>query len=79
MTAHPGAAETRRVSPKRYEIVIRGRLGERFASGFEGVRVETRPGETVLVGCFADQAQLHGLLDRIQGLGIELVSVNASR
>jgi hypothetical protein len=31
----------------------------------------------VLIGHFADQAQLHGILERIRDFGIELVSVNA--
>ena len=33
-------------------------------------------GDTVLTGAVLDQAHLHGLIERIQELGIELVSVN---
>jgi hypothetical protein len=66
------------VAETEYEIVVKGRLSEKFGSAFEGLRIEPRPGETVLRGSFADQAQLHGTLDRIRNLGIELVSVNAS-
>ncbi len=61
----------------RYEIVVKDRISPRLASAFEDVEVETRPGQTVLVGRFSDQAQLHGLLHRLQDFGIELVSVNA--
>jgi hypothetical protein len=61
----------------RYRIVVNGRLSESFASVFEGVTVEPLEGRTALEGEFADQAQLHGLLDRLRGLGIELVSINA--
>ena len=35
-----------------------------------------RPGESSLTGTFADQAQLYGLLERLQDLGIPIVSVN---
>jgi len=63
--------------PRRYEIVVKDRLSSRFSSVFPGVELESRPGETVLTGVFADQSQLHGLLDRLQDFGIELVSVNA--
>ena len=61
----------------RYEIVIRGRLTARLGSAFEGLELEPRPGATVLTGEFADQAALHGLLERLREFGIELVSVNA--
>ena len=64
------------VTPKRYEIVIRGRLSDRFKSAFSGLSLEPREGETVLSGEFADQSQLHGALDRIRDFGIELVSIN---
>lgn len=60
-----------------YEIVVKDRLGEGLAAAFEGLRLETAAGRTVLTGPFADQAELHGVLDRIEDLGIELVSVNA--
>ena len=33
------------------------------------------PAETVLRGELADQAALHGLLDRIQSLGLELIEI----
>jgi hypothetical protein len=61
----------------RYRIVVRGRLSERFAAAFEGLRVEPGPALTELSGPFADQSELHGVLDRLRDLGIELVSVNA--
>ena len=60
----------------RYQVVIRGRLGEHLAGAFGQLEVDSRPGQTTLTGNFADQAQLHGLLDRLRDLGIHLVSVN---
>jgi hypothetical protein len=62
--------------PPRYRIEVKGRLGERFGSEFEGMTLERRLGRTVLCGP-ADQARLHGILDQLRDLGIELVSVNA--
>jgi hypothetical protein len=62
---------------KRYEIVVKGRLSTRFGSAFDGLELEPRSGKTALTGEFADQAQLHGVLDRLRDFGIELVSVNA--
>ena len=34
-------------------------------------------GRTALIGEIIDQAHLHGLLDRLQDFGLELVSVEA--
>ena len=62
--------------PSRYRVVVRGGLGPSFASAFEELELASRGGETSLTGSFADQAQLHGLLDRLRDLGIPIVSVN---
>ena len=56
-----------------YELVLRGELGDGF--GFEGMRLERREGTTILTGVVRDQARLFGMLDRIQDLGLELVSI----
>ena len=60
----------------RYRVIIRGRLGEHLASAFGHLELDSRPGQTTLTGNFADQAQLHGLLDQLRDLGIHLISVN---
>jgi hypothetical protein len=65
------------VETTRYRIVVRGRLTPAFGAAFEGVTLEVLPGATALEGDFTDQAELHGILERLRNLGIELVSVNA--
>ena len=60
----------------RYRVVVRGRLGEHLAGVFDHLELDPRPGQTSLTGDFVDQAQLHGLLDRLRDLGIHLISVN---
>ena len=60
----------------RYELVLRGEIGDRFALLFEGMTLERAAGRTVLRGEVRDQAHLHGLIERIGELGMELVSVN---
>ena len=59
----------------RYEIRIRGRLGEKVAKRFEGFDMEVEPVETVLRGPVQDQAALHGVLARIEAFGLELLDV----
>ena len=58
-----------------YEIRVRGRLGPALADAFTPLTATATPVETVLVGPVADQAALHGLLARVQALGLELVEI----
>jgi outer membrane PBP1 activator LpoA protein len=60
-----------------YRIVVRSELSERYAAAFEEMEMETKGGQTVLTGEVVDQVQLHGIIDRIGGLGLELVSVQS--
>lgn len=60
-----------------YEVRVRGRLSRTLASEFEELALATsvEPVETVLSGPVEDQAALHGLLRRIESLGLELLEV----
>jgi hypothetical protein len=61
-----------------YQIRIKGHLDERWMRWFEGFEVTQHPnGETVISGPIMDQAALHGVLNRIRDLGMELVSVHS--
>src|SRR5215470_11938441 len=73
--AHPPPVEVQGVKPSRYEFRVRGRLAERLLSSFEGFDAEVQPVETILSGEVADQAALHGVLEQIESLGLELVEV----
>ena len=60
----------------RYEIRLTGHLEARWAAWFDGLTVSKEgDGTTVISGPVADQAALHGLLQRIRDLGLPLVSV----
>src|ERR1044071_8048576 len=63
------------VESSRYEFRNRGRLGERLLSSFGGFVAEVIPPETILRGSLEDQAALHGVLQQIEALGLELVEV----
>jgi hypothetical protein len=58
-----------------YQIVVRGEISKRYAMAFEGMEMETKSGRTILTGEIIDNSHLHGILDRIIALGLELVSV----
>jgi hypothetical protein len=60
-----------------YRIVVRSELSNRYAAAFEGMEMETKDGDTILTGKVIDQPHLYGILARINGLGLELLSVQA--
>ena len=60
---------------ERYEIRVKGRVGKELASRLEGFDAEVEPAETILRGPIDDQDALHGLLERVQRFGLELVEV----
>jgi hypothetical protein len=63
------------VAEASYQIRIRGRVTAVLLDSFEGMESTIEPVETVLHGPVRDQAELHGLIDRIQALGLELIEV----
>jgi hypothetical protein len=70
---HPGDDQPGR---GRYEIRLSGHLHERWAAWFDGLTVSLRDdGTTVISGPLADQAALHGLLQRVRDLGLPLIAV----
>ncbi len=58
-----------------YEIRIKGRVGDSVIASFDDMTAVVHPPETVLTGAVSDQAQLHGLLQRIEMLGLELIEI----
>ena len=62
--------------PVRYELRVAEHLHERWAGWFEGFALaHDGDGTTTLSGPVADQAALHGVLQRVRDLGITLLSV----
>ena len=55
-----------------YEIRIAGRVDETTFTSFAGLEVQLRDDDTILTGQF-DQAALHGMLEMIRSLGLDLL------
>jgi hypothetical protein len=60
-----------------YTVVVTGQLGPRFEHAFEDMKVTVINGQTEITGLVADRAQLRGLLDRIDDLGLTLLEVRS--
>jgi hypothetical protein len=69
MGAHPEP------TPQRYQIRVRGQLGQIIRSAFPALQAHVEGGDTVLGGILPDQAALYGVLAEAEALGLELIEV----
>ena len=60
--------------PSHYELTLKGQPGELLRAAFDDVVVSSAPGVTIL-SAELDQPALHGLLARIEDLGLELLDM----
>jgi hypothetical protein len=61
--------------PAVYRISVAGRLDQQWSSWFEDLALTHDGRTTTLTGVVADQAALHGLLERVRDVGVPLLSV----
>ncbi len=59
-----------------YRIHIKGRLDRKWGDWFGGPEITYTNGDTLLQGTGPDQAALHGILTKVNGLGLTFISVN---
>jgi hypothetical protein len=64
------------VADSAYVITVRGVAGPWVRGVFDDTEVSVVGDTTVLRRAEADQAALHGLLNRIQDLGLEIIDVH---
>ena len=70
------ASSGNRHEPGRYEVRLKGHLDGRWAAWFDGLSLSREgDGTTIIGGPIADQAALHGLLQKVRDTGLPLVSV----
>jgi hypothetical protein len=74
MTDHPVGAIVVIGMPSQYVVTVKGEPGELLRAAFDDVHVSSAPGVTVLTAEL-DQPALHGLLTRIEDLGLELLDM----
>ena len=72
-----GRRDTDRCEAGRYKIRLVGHLDARWAAWFDGLTLARQnDGTTVIGGHVADQAALHGLIQKVRDTGLALVSVS---
>ena len=64
------------VHPRTYEITFTGQAGAVLRAEFDDCEVSVGPATTTLRAELPDQGALHGLMQRISSLGLELVAVS---
>jgi hypothetical protein len=61
------------VADRNYRLIVEGELSDRMTVAFEGMTLTRSKGNTALTGKVRDQAELHGLLQRVSDLGLTLL------
>ena len=61
------------LATRRFRIWVVGRLDRRFSGGLAGIQQEDVPEGTLLSGTALDQSHLHGTLDLLRNLGIDVL------
>jgi hypothetical protein len=63
-----------------YEIRVQGHLENRWLAWFDGMELVTAEDGSMLIrGQVADQAALHGIIQKVRDLGLPLISVTQTR
>lgn len=64
-------------NPTHYQIIVAGQLDGRWQAWFDELTLTTTAdGNTMLSGSIRDQPALHGILKKINNLGLTLISIN---
>jgi hypothetical protein len=59
-----------------YMIRIREKLDDTWAEWFDPMSLHRDGENTILFGCLPDQAALHGMLTKVNSLGLQLLAVS---
>jgi len=70
------AREEYPVQSQTYEVTFLGRAGTTLRAEFDDCEVTVGPGTTTLRAELPDRAALSGLIERISGLGLDVIDVS---
>lgn len=60
----------------QFKIIIKGCIDKEWEEWFGEMEINCHKGNTILTGDLPDQSALHGLLNQIRDLNLQLISVN---
>jgi hypothetical protein len=60
----------------RIKIKVLGHLDKQWKAWFDNLEIEYEGENTILTGVIADQAALHGLINKIRDLNLKLISID---
>jgi hypothetical protein len=60
----------------KIKITIQGFLDKKWMISFDGMDISYDGNNTILTGDIIDESHLHGILNRIRDLNLNLISVN---
>lgn len=58
------------------QTLIKGHLDKKWEDWFDGMNIDDDNGNTRIAGTIPDKSKLHGMLNLIRDLNLELISVN---
>ena len=61
--------------PRRYDIRVRGPIGQTMMQAFPTLVASRRGPDTLLSGALPDQCALYGVIHQLEALGLELLEI----
>lgn len=61
--------------PSRYELRVRGPVGETIMQAFPTLTAVTSGEDTLLIGSLRDESALYGVIHELETLGLQLLEV----
>lgn len=58
------------------QIILKGHLDKKWEDWFDGMSIQYDNGNTVITGLITDKSKLHGMLNLIRDLNLDLISLN---
>ena len=63
---------------KQIEILIKGHIPYAWSDWFDDLEIKNHGDNSILSGTVPDHAAVHGIIERIRDLNLDLISVNLS-
>jgi hypothetical protein len=65
--------------PQRYEIRVRGPIGQTIMQAFPTLTASRSGHDTLLIGSLPDQSALYGVIHQLEALGLQLLEIRCPK